>query len=317
MAEQDGKMSVIQYLQTINDGLMAEMVKHKESLPAGFNKERFALNCTTVISDMLKDNKRRNSLNGVSFNTIITTMIKGAYLGLDFFNGECYAIPYGSEMQFQTDYKGEIKLCKKYSKNKIKDIFAKVVREGDDFYEEVNTGVQKVYFRPKPFSNGTMIGAFAVATFFDGSMIYETMSADEIENIRRSFSKAKDSPAWSKTPGEMYKKTVLRRLCKMIDLDFDNIEQRKAYDDGGDSTFDQPQTVITEKEKPVDVTSQIREARRREALPPAKPVQKPVQTMTQNKTSEPQPVQQDDDYERYEQQYADIPEGMEDGLPFK
>mgnify|MGYP000301332185 CR=1 FL=1 len=34
-------------------------------------------------------------------------------------------------------------------------------------------------------------------------------------------------------------KTVLRRLCKLIDLDFDNIEQQKAYEDGGDVVFNQ------------------------------------------------------------------------------
>ena len=63
--------------------------------------------------------------------TVVRTLLKGAFLGLDFFNGECYAIPYGNQCQFQTDYKGEIKLCKRYSSNPIQDIYAKVVREGD------------------------------------------------------------------------------------------------------------------------------------------------------------------------------------------
>lgn len=316
MADQK-QITVQYYLQTINDGLMAELTKRSESLPPGFNTKRFAMNCTTVIRDMLKDDQKRKSLNGIEFQTIIMTMIKGAYLGLDFFNGECYAIPYGNEMQFQTDYKGEIKLCKKYSKNKIKDIFAKVVRKGDEFYEEVDGGVQKVYFRPKPFSNEDMIGAFAVVTFTDGSMLYETMSKEEIEGIRNNFSKAANSPAWKNTPGEMYKKTVLRRLCKMIDLDFDNIEQMRAYDEGGDATFeerDDRRTSIPEKEKPADVTNQIREARKREELPPAQPAQKP---QTVQKQQEPQPVQQEDDYAQYEQQYFDIPEDAASEMPFK
>ena len=64
-----------------------------------------------------------------------------------------------SNLTFQTDYKGEIKLCKRYSKNKIKDIFAKVVRQGDFFMEEVDGGKQNVQYRPKPFSNEQMIGA--------------------------------------------------------------------------------------------------------------------------------------------------------------
>ena len=64
--------------------------------------------------------------------------------------------------------------------------------------------------------------------------MYDTMSVSEIEHTRTSYSKAANSKAWKQSPGEMYKKTVLRRLCKMIDLDFDNIEQQQAFDDGSD-----------------------------------------------------------------------------------
>ena len=78
-------------------------------------------------------------------------LCKAAYLGLDYFNGECYAIPYGGELSFQTDYKGEIKMCKRFSRNPIKDIYAKVVREGDFFLEEVDGVCTNVRFKPLPF----------------------------------------------------------------------------------------------------------------------------------------------------------------------
>ena len=66
-----------------------------------------------------------------------------------------------------------------------------------------------------------------------------------------------------KSTGEMYKKTVLRRLCKLIDLSFDNIEQARAYDDGGDVTFENTpelsgsnRAAIEAKERPVNVFDQ-------------------------------------------------------------
>jgi recombination protein RecT len=163
---------------------------------------------------VLQDTKDIEKCQPIS---VARTMLKGAFLGLDFFNRECYAIPYGGSLQFQTDYKGEIKLAKKYSFNPIKDIYAKVVHEGDDFQESIKDGQQTIDFKPIPFNNGEIIGAFAVCLFQDGSMLYETMTKQEIEGIRNNFSKAKNSPAWVKTPGEMYKKTVLRRLCKLIE----------------------------------------------------------------------------------------------------
>ena len=225
------EMTVKQYLTNLEDGLNTELKDNAKALPANFNTQRFILNCISVVKDNLKN------FNGIEQQTVVTTLAKGAYLGLDFFNGECYAIAYKGQVQFQTDYKGEIKLCKRFSKNPIKDIYAKNVREEDFFEEEIANGKQTVNFKPKPFNNGKIIGSFAVVLFKDGSMMYDTMSVEEIESVRNNYSKAKDSQAWKNSYGEMCKKTVLRRLCKLIDLDFDNIEQQKAFVDGGDVDF--------------------------------------------------------------------------------
>ena len=269
-----GQMTVEQWYVTIKTGLTKKLTENKEALPAGFNQQRFILNCITVIQDMMKDNKKKEQLEKINPETIPVCLAKAAYLGLDFFNGECYAIPYGGNLTFQTDYKGEIKLCKRYSKNKIKDIFAKVVRQGDFFMEEVDGGKQNVQYRPKPFSNEQMIGAFAIVVFEDGSMMYDTMSSEDIENVRNTYSKMKDSQAWKSSTGEMYKKTVLRRLCKLIDLDFDNIEQQKAYEDGGDVVFNQQslpgattgQALLPENDKPVDAFAAIKAQKQAEPV---------------------------------------------------
>jgi recombination protein RecT len=84
-------------------------------------------------------------------------------------------------------------------------------------------------------------------------MVYETMSKADIENTRQSFSKAMNSKAWKNSYGEMCKKTVLRRLCKLIDLDF-NSEQIKAYEEG--SLMDVKGTTLRESEVPIDVMSE-------------------------------------------------------------
>ena len=67
-------------------------------------------------------------------------------------------------------------------------------------------------------------------------MMYDTMSKEDIEHTRQTFSKAANSKAWKESYGEMCKKTVLRRLCKLIDLNFDTAEQCQAFEDG--SAFD-------------------------------------------------------------------------------
>ena len=170
-------------LKQTNSYLDLMLTKDAGALPAGFNPLRFKQNAMTVLSDT-------NGLEKLQGNeySLARTIMKGAYLGLDFFNKECYCIIYGNKAEFQTDYKGEIKLAKKYSINPVKDIYAKLVREGDDFEEYIKDGHQTINFKPKSFNNGEIIGAFAVCLFQDGGMIYEAMSKEEIEEVRKNYS---------------------------------------------------------------------------------------------------------------------------------
>jgi len=214
-------------LKDVHKNLNTLLESKAEALPKDLNKTRFLQNCMTV----LQDTKGIEKCNSIS---VARTMLKGAFLGLDFLNKECYAIPYGNSLQFQTDYKGEVKLAKKYSINPIRDIYAKLVREGDVFADKIENGLQVINFEPIPFNDGAIKGAFAVCYYEDGSMIYETMSLKELEHIRNTYSKQKNGQAWINSTGEMYKKTVLRRLCKNISLDFDSIEQRQVFEDSSD-----------------------------------------------------------------------------------
>lgn len=211
----------------------------QEALPKDFNQTRFIQNCLVVLQDT-KDIEKCDPLN------VARTLLKGAFLGLDFFNKECYVIVYNQKQKdetwkptpnFQTDYKGEKKLAKKYGVPKPKDIYAKLIREGDEFHEEVKDGKQIVNFKPKTLNDGAIIGAFAVAYFEDETMIYEVMTKKEIDHIMNTFSKQKVKQVWIDNPGEMSKKSVLRRLCKHIEKDFDSIEQTKAFEEGSHVEF--------------------------------------------------------------------------------
>jgi recombination protein RecT len=174
---------------------------------------------------------------------VIQGLCKAAFLGLDFMNKECYLIPYGNSVQFQTDYKGEKKFVKNYSIRPIKDIYAKVVREGDFFEERILDGQPTVDFKPLPFNNGKIIGAFAVVLYVDGGMEYETMSTEDINSVRNNYSKASQSKAWKYSFDEMAKKTVLRRLCKHIETDFESIEARNTWDEASGMEFSNTNTI--------------------------------------------------------------------------
>ena len=62
-----------------------------DGMPQGFNKTRFVQNSMAVLLET-------KGIENCSPSSIVRTLIKGAFLGLDFFNKECYAIPYGGRV---------------------------------------------------------------------------------------------------------------------------------------------------------------------------------------------------------------------------
>ena len=221
--------------------LTTELENQKAALPKDFNVARFVQNSVALLNgnDALQDFAKANGTAQIKVG-----LLRGAYLGLDALNEECYLIPFGKKLNFMTSYTGAIKLVKKYSQRPIKDIYAKLVREGDLFEESIVDGEQKVNFNPKPFNDGKIIGAFAVCLYQDGGMSYDTMSLKELENTR-SASKAQNSPAWKKFTGQMYLKTVLHRLCKKVTKDMD-AEAKAAFDSGLEIETDVKEQVKNE-----------------------------------------------------------------------
>ena len=209
-----------------------------DALPKDFNKARFVQNALALVNE-------NPNIAKYGQQKIMAGLLKGAYLGLDFYSKECYLVPYGNDLNYQTDYRGAKKLAKKYSIRPIKDIYAKLVHEGDLFEEKIIGGEQSFDFKPKPFNDGKIIGAFAVVLYTDGGMAYDTMSLADLENTRKA-SKASNSPAWKNFTGEMYKKTVLHRLCKHIELDFENPTQQNMFLSGMEIETDQQKIVENE-----------------------------------------------------------------------
>ena len=131
------------------------------------------------------------------------------------------------------------------------------MREGDIFVEEIKDGRPSIDFKPLLFNKGNIIGAFAVVLFKDGGMMYEVMSVDDINSVRNNYSKASQSKAWKNSFDEMCKKTVLRRLCKHIDTDFETVEAHSAWEDGSGMEFETTIAPVNDREEVIDVFEDI------------------------------------------------------------
>lgn len=181
-----------------------------DALPEDFNKARFVQNAIALLNDNAE-------LAKLPQEKLLPGLLKGAYLGLDFLSNECYLIPYQNNLRFSPSYRGLIKLAKKYSVRPIKNIYANIVREGDEFEYGIKENKPYINFTPKPLSDAAIIGAYAVVEYEDGDIAYETMNKTQLDTCKHLG--AQSGNAWKNFADEMYKKCVIRRLCKSITLE--------------------------------------------------------------------------------------------------
>lgn len=209
--------------QSFSIVLSEKLDEISDALPKDFNKTRFVQNALALV------NEKATELSKYSQAQIMQGLMRASYLDLDFQSKECYLIPYGSQLNYQTSYKGDMKLVKKYSRRPVLDIQSELIRKGDVFKKYNNNGDVSFTFEQAFPLGKEVVGAFAYIKYADGGTRLDVMSLEELETTRKQ-SKMANGGAWKNFTGEMYRKVVLRRLCKYIDLDFENAYQRTEFD---------------------------------------------------------------------------------------
>ena len=227
----------------IQQQLTETLVQKAAQLPKNFNQTKFVQNCLSALDSI-------DGIEEVEPGSVVKGLMKGAILGLDFMNRECYLIPYKNkdtgkkDVNFQTDYKGERKLAKLYSVKPVKEITTELVREGDFYEVEVKDNKKSVNWKPIRFNDKNIEGAISLVLFEDGSSVSAEMSKKEMDEVRTNYSKAANSPAWKLRPGEMYKKTVLRLNLKNVEKVFESPEQLRAYEEASEFEFNKTNAAL-------------------------------------------------------------------------
>jgi len=159
--------------------------------------------------------------------SIFLSIYQGAELGLEPGSslGEGYLVPYSNTCQFIPGYRGLIALARR--SGEIVSIEAHTVHVKDEFVIEFGLNPRLVH-RPAFLEpdRGDIVGFYAVARLKDGGIQYEFMSRGEVDAIRAKSKAGKFGP-WVDHYPEMGKKTVIRRLAKMLPL---SVEMAGALD---------------------------------------------------------------------------------------
>jgi recombination protein RecT len=180
-----------------------------------------------------------------------------------------YLIPRKGKCILDISYMGMIKVLT--DAGAVKNVDAGVIYKNDKFDYRKGTDP---YFKHQPTlsEKGEMIGAYAIAFFRDGGFQFEILGREDVEKIRNTSESYKNEASrkfspWETWEDEMWKKTALKRLFKLLPKtnfsdqliaaisnehanDMEDLPKEEKYE----RMFDEVEeaTVITEKEDAED-----------------------------------------------------------------
>lgn len=176
-----------------------------------------------------------------SQQSFLGALLKCARAGLAPDGIHAHLIPFGKEVTAIFDWKGVVDLA---SRNGI-EVIPKVVCEYDKFEvsEDDGNGKTVVHHTWGQGNRGTITGYYSRARKVkDGTVDYEFMSRDEVEETRKNYSNARNSKAWEKSFDEMAKKTVIKRHSKRWPI---SQEVRAALVDDDDDLTPVPTLTVS------------------------------------------------------------------------
>ena len=158
--------------------------------------------------------------------SVARAIVEAAQLGLEptGLMGGAYLVPYRGECQLLIGYRGLVILARR--SGEVARVEAHVVHANDSLAYEFGLAPRLQHVPALAGDPGRVTHAYAVAFFRDGGTQYDLMGADDIDAIRQR-SRARDAGPWVTDYEEMAKKTVLRRLCKLLPL---TVEVQSALD---------------------------------------------------------------------------------------
>ena len=183
----------------------------KATLPAHVTPEKFFSSVSKAIIDnpKLLDADRR---------TLYSAVLKAAEVGLEINSalGHAYLIPFKGKITFIPGYRGLMDLARRGGD--VKSFSVQEVRENDDFVVEFGKEGFPFSHRPRLSGDrGEPTFLWCMATFKDGTFHWDFMSIEDIKKIQAAAPSAKAfSSPWKTHFIEMAKKTIVRRVCKML-----------------------------------------------------------------------------------------------------
>ncbi len=229
------------------------------ALPAHITADRMARLVMIAI-------EKNPKLMDCTQTSLVGSIMQASQLGLEIggHRGQAHLIPYEDSKsgklicQFIPGYLGLVDIARR--SGQVSTIMAACAYANEELDYERGLN-ERLIHKPKLTNRGPLVAAYAVCLLRDGRKQWDLMTKDEIEHCRKS-SKARKGP-WFDNYDEMCKKTVLRRLCKLLPFSVEvqrDIELTEHADDVNqdpgnvlDASWSEPLDDGNQGEAPDDV----------------------------------------------------------------
>lgn len=188
------------------------------ALPKHLTAERFARVAITALT-------RTPKLADCTPASLMKCLLDLSAMGLEPDGRRAHLIPYGTECTLIIDYKGLVELIRR--SGDVISLRSETVCSKDEFAWTNGEISHSVNWRE---DRGEMQAVYAEAVMKSGEKQSAVMTKAEVEAIRNRSRAGKSGP-WVTDFAEMAKKTVVRRLSKMLPLSNEIMRHVESDDD--------------------------------------------------------------------------------------
>ena len=216
-------------MKTRMDTTRAMLERMKGDLVAALPKE---LGADAFLQVVLTSVARVPKLLDCTPASFLGAVRQCAQLGLvpDGVLGECALVPYGTVCTLIPMYKGLLRLC--YQSGVVEMVEVRVVYEGDVFHYEYGLKPLLVH-KPCGYGERGKPTAYYCVSWLKESErpLFEVMLYEDVEAIRKQYSRASTDGPWVTAFDQMAMKTVLRKAMKLLPKSRENLTRAIALDE--------------------------------------------------------------------------------------
>lgn len=196
-----------QPIVVLRDRLELRKGEIKAALPDDIKPEAFiraVVTSATINPDIL----------ACSWQSVWIACMKACRDGLLPDGVEGAIVPYKSTATWIPMFQGLLRRFRR--SGQFKEVKANVVREGEEFYNYIDETGEKFRHVPGDNFDAPITKVYALAATKDGGFFLTVMTIKEANKIRAMSRATREDAPWKLWPEEMYKKTALRRLSKVL-----------------------------------------------------------------------------------------------------